>query len=814
MGTFTADIKYDVRQLGKSPGFTVVAVLSLAFGIGANTAIFSLLNAVLLRSLPVPHAGELRVVDFKAKGYSFSNFYGGYGSQTFPYPAYASFRDHAQGFSEVFAFSSLYNLTAITPPGAITTQGLMVSGNYFSGYGAHALIGRAITPEDDQSDAALVTVIAYRAWERYFGADPGVIGQTVALNKTGFTIVGVLPREYTAPFTGDPVDFYVPLIAAQPQLKPGWSPNSTEHWWVQIMARRNLAVHEDQALASLNLLFSQFLETSRDSLEQPQILLRDGQHGLGGKDTAQPLWILQALVALILLIACANLASLLLARGAARRHELAIRAAIGAGRWPLMRQALIESFLLSLFGASLGLLFSIWISKGLTCFFVAQEAGVQINAPLDARVLLFTLAVAALTTLLCGMIPAWQAGRMQPLAGLRDNRAQGAPHMRIGKALVTIQVGLSIILVMGTGLLIQTLINLHQVDPGFDVENLLVFRVSPGQAGYKDQDLVGFYEQTRQVLAGIPGTRSVASSDRNLLSGSMTSIGFSVPGRSDLTKKQTQTHLLIVSDNFLETMGIPLLSGRQFNATDHSGAARVAIANDAFARRFFPKGDALGKYITWGKTDYQIVGLCRDAAYENLRQTVPPTLYFPSGQHPRGGMAFAVRSVVPPMSLVSAVRQRLARIDRSIPMEEIATQEQVVRKSVAMERLFTGLCSGLALVALTLSCIGLYGLMAYNVARRTCEMGIRMALGALPGDVARPILREAVVLAVIGAVIGIPIALMVTHLTRSVFFGIKSYDPTTVAGSIILLIIIAVLAAWIPSRRAARTDPMEVLRYE
>jgi predicted permease len=814
MNTFANDIKYSFRQLVKSPGFTVVAVLSLAFGIGANTAIFSLLNAVLLRSLPVPRARELRVIDFTSKGYSFTSFYGGYGSQTFPYPAYASFRDHAQGFSEVFAFSDLHNMTAITPPGAITTHGLMVSGNYFSGYGAHALIGRTITPEDDQPDAALVTVITYRAWERYFGADPSVIGKTVALNKTGFTIVGVLPRGYVAPISGDPADFYVPMIAAQPRLKPGWSPDSAEHWWVQIMARRNLAIHEDQALASLSLPFSQFLETSPDSLEEPRILLRDGRSGLGSKDNAQPLWILQALVALILLIACANLASLLLARGAARRHERAVRAAIGAGRWSLMRQALTESFLLSLSGAGLGLLFSVWIKMGLTRFFVAQEQGVHINAAMDGRVLAFTLAIAILTTLLCGMLPAWQAGRMQPLAGLKDNRTQGAPRLRIGKALIAIQMGLSILLVMGTGLLIRTLFNLHQVDPGFNVGNLLVFRVNPGQAGYKGQDLVGFYERTRQALAGIPGTRLVAFSDKCLLSGDMGSSGFSIPGRSDLARSQTQTHILIISDNFLETMGIPLLSGRQFDAADSDGAANVAIANDTFAQRFFPRGDALGKYITWGKTDYQIVGLCRDAVYENLRQTIPPTLYFPSTQHHRGRMTFLVRSVVPPMSLVSAVRQSLARIDRSIPLEEIATQEQVVKKSIAVERLFAGLCSGLTLVALALSCIGLYGLMAYNVARRTGEMGIRMAFGARPRDVARPVLFEAVVLAGIGAVIGIPIALMVTQLLRSVLFGIKPHDPTTVAGSIILLISVAAMAAWIPARRAAKIDPMEALRYE
>jgi predicted permease len=808
------DIKYAFRQLRKNPGSTSVAVLSLALGIGANTAIFSLLNAVMLRSLPVPRAQELRVIDFEAEGYSFSSFYGGNGSRSFPYPAYASFRDQAKGFKELFAFSCLYNITAVSPIGARTTNGLMVSGNFFSGYGAQALIGRTITPEDDKPEAAPVAVITYRAWERYFGADPYAIGSTVALNKTVFTIVGVLPQSYVAPIIGDPADFYVPLVAAQPQLKPGWSPASTEHWWVQIVARRDLETNEIQARDSLNLLFNQFLETSRDSLTQPKILLKDGKCGLGGWQTAEPLWVLQALVALILFIACANLASLLLARGASRRHELAVRAAMGAKRRHLMRQSFVESLLLSICGAGIGLLFSLWIKTGLLRFFIAQETDLHLDVPMDIRVLAFTLVVAAMTTFLCGIIPALQAACVQPLAGLKDNRTQAAPRLRIGKALIAIQMALSMLLVLGTGLLVQTLIHLHRVDPGFDVENLLVFRVNPGQAGYKDQDLLGFYEQTRQTLAGIPGTRSVAFSSTCLLSGGMESGGFDIPGRSDLTRFQRQAHMLMVSDNFLKTMGIHLLSGRHFNASDNPNTGRVVIVNETFARTFFPQEDVLGKRFKRGENEYQIIGLCRDAAYANLRDTVPPTLYFPSAQHPRGRMTFAVRSVVPPMSLVSTVRSRLAQIDRNIPLEEVTTQQQVIKESVSSERLFSILCGILSCLALSLCCIGLYGLMTYNVTRRTSEMGIRMAFGARPWDVACPILCEALVLAATGVAIGLPLALAVTQLMRSVFFGIKPYDPLTVTGSVALLLAIAVLAAWIPARRAAKTDPMEALRYE
>jgi len=386
--------------------------------------------------------------------------------------------------------------------------------------------------------------------------------------------------------------------------------------------------------------------------------------------------------------------------------------------------------------------------------------------------------------------------------------------MRIGRALVFVQMGLSVLLVLSTGLLIQTLLHLHRVDPGFDVENLLIFRVNPGQAGYQGQDLEGFYEQTRETLAGIPGTRSVAFSSMCLLSGGMESGGFDIPGRSDLTSFQRQAHVLIVSDNFLKTMGIHILSGRHFNASDNSDTGRVAIVNETFASTFFPQEDILGKHIKRGNNEYQIIGLCRDAAYANLRDPVPPTLYFPSAQHPRGRMIFAVRSVVPPMSLVSTVRNRLAQIDRDIPLEELTTQQQVINKSMAAERLFSMLCGILSCLALSLCCIGLYGLMAYNVTRRTGEMGIRMAFGARPRDIARPILYETLVLATIGEAIGMPLALAVTQLMRSAFFGIKPYDPLTVTGSVALLLTIAVLAAWLPARRAAKVDPMEALRYE
>ena len=806
------DVKYAFRILRKKPVFTAVAVLSLAFGIGANTAIFSLLNALLLRSLPVPNPQELRAISWDARSKNTSYRTGGDGSETFPYPAYEMFRDNAEGFSDIFAFSILYNITTVTPNGASTAHGLMVTGNFFTGYGANTLIGRTILPEDDRPEAELVTVITYRAWEKYFGLNPNVIGQTIALNKTSFTIIGVLPRSYIGPTSSDPADFYVP-VAAQPQLNPHCSLTSTHHWWLQIMARRTPQISEAQTEVSLNILFDRFMETTRDKMEEPRVMLLDAKRGLGRQSAAQPLWALQAVVGLVLLIACANLASLLLAQGAARKHEMTVRAAMGAGRWRLMRQSLTESLVLSLAGACIGLMIATWIKMALVNFLAGIEEGPDI-VNIDAHVLIFTIAIAGVTAILCGLIPAWYSGRVNPSAGLKESRTQAAPNLRLGKVLVATQVGLSMLLVFGTGLLIQTLVNLRGVDPGFDIENLLVFRLNPGNAGYDEQNRISYFNNVSETIAGIPGSHSVAFSSMGLLSGGMQGSSISIPGRNDLSDRSLNAHRLTVSDSFFETMGIPLLCGRNFNGSDTQGAMHTAIVNEKFAHSFFQDSEALGQSFKIAQTEYHIIGICRDVYYINLRQDIPPTMYLSHRQHPSGSMTFEVRSALPAMSLVPAVRKLLTTIDPDIPMENIKTQKQVIEDSIMEEQLFATLCGSLTLLAIILSCIGLYGLMAYNVARRTSEVGIRLALGARPQDVAWPILREALILTAFGITIGLPAALAMSRLIRSVLFGIKPHDPVTIVGSIILLLGVAVLAALVPARWAARIDPMEALRYE
>jgi predicted permease len=837
MGTLLQDIRYGLRQLRKSPGFTAVAVLSLALGIGANTAIFSVINGILLRSLPVRDPHQLRVINWTSTKVSLGTFRerddataqtrwsGGYSysSGAFPYPTYRHFVDKAIGFSDVFAFSFLdrSESDATINAGGVASMvdGLMVSGNFFKGYGAQVLTGRPITPQDDHPGAEPVAVITYRLWQNCYGFDPNVVGRILMVNTIPFTVVGVLPRHHMSPMAGDPTEFYVPM-AAQPQLRPELSLTSYDHWWVQIGARLAPGANEAQARSSVEILFNQALSLSRIEMEQPGILLQDGRRGLlylVYQEISGPLWILQGVVGVILLIACVNLASLLLARGAARRHEMALRAAVGAGRWRLVRQLLTESLVISLLGACLGLVLSSWLKAVVVGFITGPIETLDsqhFNLQNDMNVLLFTLAVSVVTTVLFGLFPALRAGYTDPLSGLKDSGLRGAPRLRLGKVLLTVQVALSVLLVMGAGLLTRSLVNLYRIDLGLEEQNLLVFRLSPLQSVYEeDEDLVRLYDTVRERIAGIPGVRSVALARCGLLEGEIWAEDIAFPDRPG--EKGLWSHSLTISDGWFTTMGIRLLSGRDFSHADTQNSQRVAVVNEAFAEEFFPDENPVGKIFKWEDMfEYQIVGLCRDHISHVLREGVLRTMYFCHRQRIQREMTFTVRSAIEPLSLVSAVRKAVDGVDRNLPLDDVTTQVLLLDKLLSGERLFTLLCSGLALLALALSYIGLYGLMAYNVARRTGEMGIRMALGAQPRDVAWTILYEALKLAVIGLAIGLPVALSLVQVIQGIIYDVHLHDPLTMIGAAVLMIAVAALAAWIPARRAARIDPMVALRYE
>ena len=835
MRTVGNDIRYAFRQLWKSPGFTAVAVLVLALGIGANTAIFSAINGVLLRSLPVREPQSLRVIGWTGEGVKIGGLTSDSWARTsfgkgfrmaFPYPTYREFAEKAQGFSHVFGFSYVESGVTVSGEGfAAASHGLMVSGNFFDGYGARVLIGRAIRPEDDRTGAAPVAVITYPFWRRHYDLDPQVLGRTLMVNSIAFTVVGVLPEWFRGPLTGDPSEFYVPLTA-QPQIVSEEELLARPHdGWVRIMGRLAPAANEGQARTSLEVLFRQSLNIPAAGNERPFIVLADGKQGLAISNLASMivLTFLQALVGVVLLIACANVASLLLARGAMRHHEMSVRAALGAGRWRLIRQSLVESLVLSLGAAALGLVLSVWIKvaiRGSVTVLLRQmqrdldymgnpSAQIRLDQGIDGKVLLFALGIGFIATMLAGLIPALRAAHVDPSAGLKDSVGGGAPRLRWGRTMIVVQTALSLLLVTGAGLLTRTILKLRQVDPGYDVENLLLFQINPLEPAHQTRDLVGFFDQVRATLAAIPGVRSVSLS--HVEGGWYSDI--SIPGRPIEGPRVPEAAVCIVSDGWLATKGIALLAGRDFAPTDMAGSPRVALINEAFARKFYPEEYPLGRSLKTEFGECEIVGLCGNHRL-HLQDEPSPILYVCARQEGHRRTTFTVRSVLPPLSLVPAVRKAVAKVDPGLPLEGVTTQKLRLRESVALERTLALLCISLALLALGLSCIGLYGLMAYNVTRRTAEIGVRMALGARPADVARPILREAGLLAIIGVALGFPMALALAFVLSAVIYGIAPYDPVTMVGSGLVLLGVAVAAAWVPARRAARIDPMVALRYE
>ncbi|MHC4351457.1 MAG: ABC transporter permease [Planctomycetota bacterium] len=834
MRSLWQDVRYGLRQLRKSPGFTVVAVLSLALGIGVNTAIFSMINGILYKSLPVRNPHELRVINWTCDTIhnpaQMRELHGSYRLTTpgkhshgsFPYFAYLDLARQTQGFSDLFALSDGGYSVTINAGGVLTSAiARMVSGNFFKGYGAPVLIGRPITPEDDRRDTPPVAVLTYPFWKRAFGLDPQVIGRTLTVGKTSFTIIGVLPRHYIGPLAGQSrTDFYVPLTALRQLLGEKWL-DQDNAWWVQMMGRLAPGADETHIQASLEPLFSQVVNRSGAEIDRPGILLQKGRQGVlrSRRRVAENLLPLQIVVGPVLLIACTNLAGLLLARGAARQHEMAVRAAMGAGRWRLIRQSLTECMILSFGGVCLGLVLSIWTRGAVSGFRIGPLSNRHFNPQIDANVLMFALGVGVVTTLLSGLLPAWRAGKTSPLTGLKDAGSCSAPRLRMGKVLVTAQVGMSVFFVVVGGLLCRTLINLYRMDPGFDTENLLLVSIDPELASIDpdkslsppgDEQL--FFDSVRQKIAGVPGVRSVAFSNTTLTGGHGWSPKVSIPSRPD--KRPRESIALSISEGYFATMGINLLNGRDFRVTDTEYSQRVVIVNKEFARLCFPDENPLGRFIVIDEEQHQIVGLCSNHKYCGLRRGITPILYRPHSQYELSRMTCMIRTVLPPLSLVPAVRKAVAQIDRNLPLEGITTQRLAIKESLRLEHFMTSLIGSSALLALALSCIGLYGIMAYNVARRTGEIAIRKALGARPWDVAWPILREALTLTSIGVAIGLPAALALVRLIRSFFYGIEPHDPLTMIGTVVIMVTVAAVAAWIPARRAARVDPMVALRYE
>jgi predicted permease len=846
MEALMQDIRYGIRMLLRSPGFTAVAVLTLALGIGANTAIFSVLDSVLLKSLPVEHSEQLvSLTDPDAHGHSFGSEGGERSLLT--YSEFEYLRDHNEVFSGIFAADSDPSKVQVTignsMPGATSDEESvrvsLVSGDYFSTLGVPPAAGRTFTSEVDRvRGGSPLGVISYSFWKRRFGLDPSVLGRTMQIRGTPFQIIGVAPAGFFGETVGESPDVWVPMTM-QSAIYPGQdllSPSkdiTNQHMWVQVMGRLKPGALSAQAQASVNVVFKRLLDSEvgtldpKDHIFDQRIKVQPGARGSSTlhEDFGQPLKVLMALVGLVLLIACANVANLLLARGAARQKEFAVRLAIGAGRPRLIRQLLSESLLLALLGGAAGLLLAQWADALLLRMVSRGTTGIQLSLRPDARMLIFALVVAVLTALLFGLIPALRATRLDLSPILKSTTGgitgQGA-HRRLpaSKILLIAQVGVSLVLLIAAGLFVRSLSRLSEVNLGYNRENLLLFEVNAAPAGVTGPAMLRFHQELLEKFSAIPGVRGVTLSSDGLFSHSESGDPISVEGYTPKSGEEIHSRMDHVGPGYFSTVGIPILIGREIEPQDSGNGPRVGVINQTFARQFFANTNPLGKVVKdtypGNPAQVEIVGVVSDVKYNSLREEAKPRLYAPYfnplWEHTHA--FYEVRTVADPASVSAALRKTVRDTDSALRPIEIKTMPGLVDESLHTDQFIAKLSGAFGLLAVLLASIGLYGVMAYTVARRTRDIGIRMALGAQPNGVLWLVLRETLLLVLIGLAAGLPVALGGAHLLRSMLFGVGVADPAAILFATVLLCLVAALAGLLPARRAMRVDPMVALRYE
>jgi predicted permease len=843
------DLRYAARILMKSPGFTAAAVLSLALGIGANTAIFSLIDAVLLKTLPVRNPHELVLFNWLCGPKRMSrSVYGEIRrdqatglttSTSFSYLSFERLRDQNKALVEVFAFVPT-GLTMNADGQAELVSGQLVSGGYYAGLGVQPVLGRTITTDDDRAAATPVAVITHRYWQRRFALDPTVLGRAITVNNIPCTIIGVTPPEFLGALqVGQSPDVSIPL-ALEPQLSPTNSRlNQPWVWWLRVMGRTKANVSAERVRAELEAAFQQSAQEgwkaaplegpqgqqaqqSQEPRDMPRLRAGDGSQGLmeSRRKYAQSLTILMVVVGLVLLIACANVVNLLLARAATRQKEIAVRLALGAGRLRLIRHLLTESVLLAVIGGALGALLGYWGKDMLLALQPWGSGEFALDLRLDLRVLGFTTGVSLLTGLLFGLTPALRATRIDLTPAHKDNARHpgGGARSRLSKALVVVQVALSLVLLIGAGLFSRTLRNLQSVEGGFNRENLVIFGIDPRPNHYKGEQIAQLHRRVLERIEAIPGVRSATLSLYPLLSGSRDESNIVLQGQAPQPGGDRRVLVNEVAANFLDTIDVPILRGRGLNARDDAPAPKVAVINQALARRYFGNKDPIGQRFGLGGSEtsgqIEIVGIAKDAKYFEVRGEMPPTIYIPFFQDSPAEANFAVRTAGDPAALIPLIRQAVREVDSNIPRLDIRTLRQQAEAGWAQERVFADLSSFFGILALSLAAIGLYGVMAHGVARRTNEIGIRMALGAQRREILRLVLSEGVKLTLGGVALGLVAALGLTRLLAKMLYGVSPTDPATFVVIAVLLVAVALLACFVPACRATKVDPLVALRYE
>ena len=842
MRTLLQDVRYGLRILGKNPGFAAVAVLTLALGIGANTAIFSLLNAVMLQSIPVRNPQQLVVLRWSARAHPLNSGSSSYGDCqwakwtkdiaggcSFSYPVFKEIREHADSFSSIGAFAGPAQLDLTGNGTASIARGEIVSGDYFQTLGVSAAVGRTIEPTDEQPGAEAVTVLSYGYWKTAFAGASSVVGKSVKLNGVAFTIVGVAEQTFTRLTPGHSQDMWLPFSQmVRLRLRWGRGTDDERNWWLTIIGRLRPGTSSKRAETQVSSLFRN--EVTEEKLlkaeDNPEVTLKPAQERLSGirAELGQPLYILMAAVGIVLLISCANVAGLMLSRATTRQKEMAVRLALGAGRARVIRQLLTESLLLSVAGAALGVLFAYWGAGALAAFASANRYhDFQVNADPDLTVLAFTAAVAAVTGIIFGLAPGFRGTHVNVALALKENAASmsgasfGARRGRIALAgaLVVAQVALSVVVLAGAGLVVRSLANLNSIDPGFDTHNVLQFGINPALTGYyEEKQIQPLYRELQSRLSSLPGVVSVSYASDALLDGGLWTSDVKIEGSTD--KNTVETQMLAVGPEFFSTMKIPVMTGRTLSHEDLESKRDAAVVNRAFVRRFLENRRALGLHFGGDDpkaTQYEIVGVVGDTKYAGLREEIAPTAFVPL-KDMVGDTYFAVKTATNPQALLPTIRKTVSGLDANLPLYDVRTQTERIERLLFNERLLARLASIFGFLALSLACVGLYGLLAYEVARQTREIGIRSALGAQRRDVLRLVGSQGIALILFGLILGIAGAIGVMRSLGSLLYGVQPTDPLTFMAVGALLTIVGIAACYIPARRATHVDPIVALRYE
>lgn len=859
---FLQDLRYAARAVLRNPGFTLVAALTLALGIGANTAIYSFLDALLMRSLPVADPGSLVVLNWHVTGnkrvlYSpvhgeSGQFYDdpktGITTPIFPYPAFELLRKSSDALAALFAYCPTGKLNFIARGQPDLLEGEYVSGDYFSGLGVAPVAGRMIFSDDDRASAPPVVVLSYALARSRFGDAASAEGQSVLINNLSFTIVGVAPPEFFGVDPASAPDFYLPL-QSQPLLSAdrGSRPHAfddTNYYWIEMMGRMRPGAAPAQVRAELGSIFERWVATTAtNDIERknlPEFLLKDGATGLDNlrRTYSQPMYILWGLVGLILAIACANIANLLLARAAGRRREMAVRLSIGAGPGRVIRQLLTESLLLAGMGGAAGIMLAVWAVRALRLLLASGRDGFPLPVDVNWPVLAAAILLTALTGILFGLAPALQAARVEVLPGLKESRlGEDRRHERhgfsLGRILVVGQIAMSLLLLVAAGLFVRTLENARAIHLGFKRENLLVFSLDARRVGHTDPEILGFYDDLQKRFAAIPGVRSAATANSPLVGHGawgwpIVPLGKPRPEKAPTGHGSgfgsTATHTIAVGPGFFSTVQIPLLAGREFDERDNPKSPGVAIVNEAWVKANIEGQNPLGQQIvSFGERgesedrQLEVVGIVANSRYGTLGGNFPATVYLPYTQkfnYPIAEMTYFLRTAGDPLAYASTVRQIVRQADTRIPVTDLGAQAAIIEQRLSPQILFARLCVGFGALALAIACVGLYGTMSYNIARRTGEMGIRMALGAQRRSVLWMVLRDVLVLTVCGLALGVPLAFGASKFVASLLYQVKPNDPISLLTAVAILSTAALLTGVFPAHRASQIDPMTAIRHE